>query len=360
MSKIQKCTLFVVLVLFSIIGILFGFNVISEVNAYTDSSLPFVEQVYSSDNLGYSTFGFSNSSPKNFGDLSIRPNYDNTFLSFMCRAGLVVSSVRGLNDIIGYDFSPMLQVRNEYYCLSFTNGYKLQGSSDDFNGGFNYATNNYTSLLLNHSSYNNSLLCSMFIPVQLYNYSSVDTNINSLCYFAMRFDNSQDISNYRLISDVASFDIVSVEIGNSLNWSYGDAYGSSLIAGSNYRFNYVIYRSALGSSYLFAFGCSTDVNTIYLWDDRNYYLNNDVNVNLPSYDSGYNRGFNDGKSVGYNLGLTDGSDYSFLSLIGAVVDAPLNVFKSLFNFEILGFNLLAFITGLITLAIIIWIVKLIL
>ena len=47
-----------------------------------------------------------------------------------------------------------------------------------------------------------------------------------------------------------------------------------------------------------------------------------------------------------------------MSLIGSVIDVPVNAFTSLLNFEVLGVNLLAFITGLLTLAVVIFIVKL--
>ena len=80
--------------------------------------------------------------------------------------------------------------------------------------------------------------------------------------------------------------------------------------------------------------------------------------------SGYTDGFSAGKVEGYNNGYTAGvensNNYSFLSLIGAVVDAPISAFTSLLNFNLLGVNLLAFFTGLLTLAIIIFIIKLVL
>lgn len=81
-------------------------------------------------------------------------------------------------------------------------------------------------------------------------------------------------------------------------------------------------------------------------------------------DFGYQSGLQTGRQLGYNNGYNDGvqsaNQYTFLSLIGAVIDAPLTAFTSLLNFNILGFNMLNLITGLFTLAVIIFIVRLVL
>lgn len=75
----------------------------------------------------------------------------------------------------------------------------------------------------------------------------------------------------------------------------------------------------------------------------------------------YNSGFEQGKVAGYNEGYNAGKDvsgnYTFLGLIGAVFDAPIEAFKGLFNFEILGTNMQGFVLALLTLSVIIVIIK---
>lgn len=75
----------------------------------------------------------------------------------------------------------------------------------------------------------------------------------------------------------------------------------------------------------------------------------------------YNSGFGQGKVAGYNDGYNAGKDvsanYTFLGLIGAVFDAPIEAFKGLFNFEILGTNMQGFVLALLTLSVIIVIIK---
>ena len=40
-----------------------------------------------------------------------------------------------------------------------------------------------------------------------------------------------------------------------------------------------------------------------------------------------------------------------------MVDTPVNVFKSMLNFDILGFNMLQFATGLLTLCLVVAVIK---
>lgn len=112
---------------------------------------------------------------------------------------------------------------------------------------------------------------------------------------------------------------------------------------------------------------------------RTYYFDRDFS-SIDGYQQGYADGFNSGVSSGsssgyndgykygnivgyqngYNAGVNDSSNYTFLGLIGAVVDAPVNAFIKLLNFDILGFNMLNFITGVFTFAIILFVVRLVL
>lgn len=84
--------------------------------------------------------------------------------------------------------------------------------------------------------------------------------------------------------------------------------------------------------------------------------NTDGNTN--GYKDGYSAGENIGYGNGYNAGLEQSGKYSFNSLVGAVIDAPVSAFTSLLNFELLGVNILGLVTGLLSLAIIVLIIKL--
>lgn len=75
----------------------------------------------------------------------------------------------------------------------------------------------------------------------------------------------------------------------------------------------------------------------------------------------YNSGFEQGKVAGYNDGYNAGKDvsdnYTFLGLIGAVFDAPIQAFTGLFNFDILGVNMQGFVLAMLTLAVIIIVIR---
>lgn len=82
------------------------------------------------------------------------------------------------------------------------------------------------------------------------------------------------------------------------------------------------------------------------------------------YDDGYSTGRDEGWTLGdrygYNRGLQDANDYSFLGLISAVVDAPITIFKGLFNFSIFGTNMGQFLLSLASITLVIVIVRFVL
>lgn len=78
-------------------------------------------------------------------------------------------------------------------------------------------------------------------------------------------------------------------------------------------------------------------------------------------DDGYNEGLDDGEIIGFNKGyekgLKNANEHTFRGLMFAVVDAPVQVFSSMLNFEVLGINLLGFLTSLLTIMIVVAVVK---
>lgn len=113
----------------------------------------------------------------------------------------------------------------------------------------------------------------------------------------------------------------------------------------------------------------------FIYKDRYYYLTSEttgqIQFNLGKeqgveegkqigYKNGYDVGYTAGKNVGFNDGVASANNYSFLGLMGAIVDAPISAISGLFNFNILGINLWTFFTGLLTCALIIAVIRLIL
>ncbi len=109
-----------------------------------------------------------------------------------------------------------------------------------------------------------------------------------------------------------------------------------------------------------------------LFDLSNFVtLSNDVYINLgyqqakSYYDEliktksqeAFLQGKNQGYEAGFQEGKLQGGNYTFTSLIGAVFDAPIEAFRGLFNFEILGTNMQGFVLALLTLSVIIVVIK---
>lgn len=91
-----------------------------------------------------------------------------------------------------------------------------------------------------------------------------------------------------------------------------------------------------------------------------------IHVNTGAdYNRGYNAGiaYADGRlnrnSVSYIEGYQAGEQgtYTFLGLLSAVVDAPVKAVAGIFDIEILGYNMLNFVTGLLTISLVFFIVR---
>lgn len=134
--------------------------------------------------------------------------------------------------------------------------------------------------------------------------------------------------------------------------------------------------------------------------DNDFYVAGYNSASKGYYDNGYNNGFSDGKKVGYNTGFSAGDSqgyargvesantYSFLSLFGAIFDAPIKALfggtstlpagttitdsngktitltstttvnrAGLLNFNLMGVNLSGFVLALFSLSILIVVIK---
>lgn len=145
---------------------------------------------------------------------------------------------------------------------------------------------------------------------------------------------------------------------------------------SGFSFWNIKYYDVNNEYFVHSFLTTTD----YMFNSRTYYIQNpdtftDNQFYKEGYSAGesagysagetagYSSGYKAGETIGYNNGYSAGvelgGEYTFFSLISAVIDAPIQAFMGLFNFELLGINLAGFFTGLLTLAFIITIVRLV-
>ena len=80
------------------------------------------------------------------------------------------------------------------------------------------------------------------------------------------------------------------------------------------------------------------------------------------YDAGDGAGYDRGYGVGFNDGQVDAASgsYTFLGLIGSVIDAPISAFRGLLDFELLGVNMSSFVLAVMSLCVIIVIIRMVL
>lgn len=91
------------------------------------------------------------------------------------------------------------------------------------------------------------------------------------------------------------------------------------------------------------------------------------NLIIDNSNGNYNQGFKDGQVQGEQIGFANGwnkainsSSNNFLGLFSAVLDAPVNVISQTLDFDLLGFNLKDFFFSMVSIAVILFILRLIL
>lgn len=224
-------------------------------------------------------------------------------------------------------------------------------------------------------------------------------NYNRLKYYTL--DISNNVSNLSVFLDFNFFYSAGVyyRTGTNLRLSCDTGFNgnvSSLRVGhyTEYQsipgyFNYIKYIDTNNKVFEVVIEVSYPAGNInssaFLWKNRTYILGSNFSSDntyqlgyQDGYDigeqNGYDKGYETGRSEGYirgedlgytkgynngySEGVNDAGQFTFLSLLTSVVDAPIQAIRGLLNFEILGFNLSTFFFSIITICIIIFIVRL--
>lgn len=235
---------------------------------------------------------------------------------------------------------------------------------------------------------------------EFYGGSEIDPIYDPFCILGFSFNLDNQSSN--IIKYVTPETVVYnswESIGSYLAYPYDNYFFGSYYINSNFNFNVdhvfisthnnyagngtyateIIYYDNLDYTCTFQFVFNKNLSNIdkYYFEPRTYYFLTDFTDNdfynqgytsgyiagenagsSSGYRNGYDVGYNDGYDVGYDVGVDDSNEYSFFNLMSSVVEAPVNVFMNLLNFNIMGFNLLDLVFGLLTLAVVCLIVKL--
>lgn len=178
--------------------------------------------------------------------------------------------------------------------------------------------------------------------------------------------------------NILTANIIRVDMGSAKMYD-GFYNGHSYNMPSSY-YNFLRYIDINGNFVEFQFPVSASSSYVdsFLLKSRTYYLSNDFDNN-NFYQQGLYDGIQQGKQEGITIGeeqavnkykdqwlqqgrqegIASANEYTFLGLISAAVDAPLQGLMGLLNFELLGINFFGLFGGLLTLAIIMFIVRMV-
>lgn len=239
------------------------------------------------------------------------------------------SSLRVLQDYTFVEI-PSFTVNGTAECF-WTDGYYWYFNSSIFN----FEDYSLTTVNWSLPSFMSSVVGSNIWTDGTFIYYSNNNNQNAVCYnnfYYSGYNNGYDIG-YNAGYNQGYIDGIE---GTTSETPYDRGYEAGYAAGV-----------ATNSGY------SNGYNTGY-----NLGYNEGYSVGSSSgYNTGYNTGSTDGYNQGYNAGIEEGTDYSFLSLMGAVIDAPIKAFTGLFDFELFGTNIKNLLLALFTGSVIIVILK---
>lgn len=136
----------------------------------------------------------------------------------------------------------------------------------------------------------------------------------------------------------------SFSFGNQYESGYNSGYSQGLIVGRDEG-----YTNGYNQGYDIGYASGNNVGY-----DNGYKVGQ-----TDGYNNGYSVGNTDGYNTGFSAGVASANDYTFLGLIGAVFDAPIQAISGLLSFEILGFNMKTFVLSLFTLCVVLKLVSVI-
>lgn len=146
------------------------------------------------------------------------------------------------------------------------------------------------------------------------------------------------------------------DVYQSVRFNSYDIYDFCITENRFYRFVFLSYNNNLPFKqdivYFENLGYSVGYNQGY---DLGYREGLTTNSS-ESYEKGYADGYQVGENIGYENGVNK-QENQFTNLITAVIDVPIKTFLSLFDINIFGYDLKAFVISLFSIALIIAIVR---
>lgn len=320
------------------------------------------------------------------------PNYQDTIDNLQNDNKELQEKVESLESALNFNFLTTLSRENLYY-------YNQASPDKNGTGSYTFLPNSYdTSLpdsernfscpIVGYSSQtaNRPYLFGIELPYEISAGSTLRLSYTALCVGAI-FTGVPFSELWRLGYTYAFYcgqygypttdNIGQLTVVDSFNNSNGNIFitvnqptkfiAFDVVSRSNYSNKLIGYLKASDEG-VFSLESSASVGASWYlaFNSLSFYYQGDMLASAvdSARQEGYNKGYQEGKvagrEVGYQEGVKDQGDYSFMGLLGAVFDAPIQAFKGLLSFEVLGVNMSAFVSSLFGLAVILLILKLIL
>ena len=306
--------------------------------------------------------------------------------------------------VVNYDFCQSYEMTLTPYYDTYVSNLEnqldeLQNDYDILQGQYDTLSDNYDTLFNEYGNYTS------LIPFNKDNVSSVSVKVNNVAQeyqddYMTQYNQTSISWNTR---DFDYFNNLNTSGLNDIEFTYvfkNNYYSSNLRANIDLVHSYedeILFNFYRDNNNVYNFSCvpesdsqledfyeitNFEFNSIVvhfiidyrtLQNNRTQTLYNSNNFN-DGYNIGYQvaqqryndelisekakskqEGLNQGYEQGYQVGASQSN--SLYGLVIAVIDAPINIFKSIFNFDILGINIVGVTFGIVTLLVIVWLIK---
>lgn len=352
----------------------------------------------------YLRFDTANVVVKNI-DIVLR---DNIYLSYYYD-----TYITNLNNQIANLESDYQTLTNQYTTLEGQYS-TLENDYQNLQNSYNTLENDYQGLTINTNPFLFNNVYSYSITLNSYDITSTNNNNSNIPTYYFTFNNNSiSLNAYDMFIDsdvepywdTSSNNYINIDI-NLLNYStynifttnefdFSEFYNESLLV-KFYRDNILVNSFVMTDTstiedniYSFNVDINQPYNKIVLEFDLKPIIEQNTKYIIYNQ-NGYNIGYSNGYKDGYNLGYVNGEEYanqtmqntigvnayndgyadgyavytnyldngtSYETILISLATGPINIFKQIFNFEVLGANLSVLITSVITLLITIWVIK---
>lgn len=190
---------------------------------------------------------------------------------------------------------------------------------------------------------------------------------NSFYYYSMNDDpnimNLYIEMNLNLIGHIFSASYTNVVS----NFPYKDINNFIYSSFDNQK-TYYLTAGGINNTFIRNYTSSNTINTLNaIYNDGELFKATYKSPSNENFTNGYNQGFKDGEKTGYSNGYSNGlndgiKDNTIFNIFNGILNiamVPVNFFLSIFNFEILGINMAGFVSALLTISIVIFLLRLI-